>query len=209
MGNIRGLTCRCSTGSQWFNFWLQKYGSCRKFFPSREHVAMLRGLQVHFFVDKVEGGTDTKGHSHAHINHLCGSAGALGNGLAHTAPDRVLKSLGHGEGKSASPRWVTQFRTEMLGLCWGFGCSSSLNCSKDPRKKGPKFHHLHPAASYVIWAVFKIPLSVHSTGWLKSGFPRSWITIIPKLLGSTIPKLIINQPSFISYIHSYPHIIDG
>ena len=53
----------------------------------------------------------------------------------------------------------------------------------------------------------KIPLSFQYTGWFSSGFPY-WIIIIPNRLGSIIPKLIINQPSFISFIHSYPHI-DG
>ena len=30
-------------------------------------------------------------------------------------------------------------------------------------------------------------------GWF-IGIPRSWITIIPNMLGSIIPELIINQP---------------
>ena len=52
--------------------------------------------------------------------------------------------------------------------------------------------------------MFKIPLSFHYTGWL-IGIPRSWI-IIPSILASAIPELIINQHlSVIS--HLYPHIL--
>jgi hypothetical protein len=44
----------------------------------------------------VEGGTETKGHYHAHISKPFSVAPQepfLGNGLAHTAPHGVLKSL--------------------------------------------------------------------------------------------------------------------
>ena len=38
------------------------------------------------------------------------------------------------------------------------------------------------------------------------GFPY-WNISIPNILGSIIPKLTINQPSFISYIHLFPYIL--
>ena len=37
--------------------------------------------------------------------------------------------------------------------------------------------------------------SFHSTGWF-IGIPRSWIIVIPRILGSLIPYNLINQPGF-------------
>ena len=46
--------------------------------------------------------------------------------------------------------------------------------------------------------------SIYNPGCFFLGILRSWIIVIPHILGSTIPYDY--QPSFISYIHSYPHI---
>ena len=50
----------------------------------------------------------------------------------------------------------------------------------------------------VVIGVFKIPLSFHYTGWLRMGFPY-WIIIVPSILGSRNPELIMNQAGFSSH----------
>ena len=61
-----------------------------------------------------------------------------------------------------------------------------------------------------IGALFKIPESFHLIlVGKKNGIPRSWImTYSPiNITGQYImPEAIINQPSFINYIHLYPYI---
>ena len=59
-------------------------------------ISIFSWVRLRFLVDKVEGGTETKGHYHAHISKPFSVAPQepfLGNGLAHTAPHGVLKSL--------------------------------------------------------------------------------------------------------------------
>ena len=58
------------------------------------------------------------------------------------------------------------------------------------------FNHPFGGAGFLNWAVFKIPLSFHDTGWFNSGF-LYWMIIIPNILISIIPY---NQPTLIYHI---------
>ena len=46
--------------------------------------------------------------------------------------------------------------------------------------------------------------SINYTGWVSSGFPY-WMIIIPSILGSIIPQLVINQQGFWTLLHVTPH----
>ena len=55
---------------------------------------------------------------------------------------------------------------------------------------------IHCIENPIAGAVFKIPLSFNDTAWLRTGVPY-WI-ILPNILASIIPQLIINQQGFSS-----------
>ena len=61
------------------------------------------------------------------------------------------------------------------------------------------FHHGSPSIQELS-SVQNPSIIPFNPGWF-IGILRSWIIIIPNILGSIIPELIINQPSFISYIY--------
>ena len=80
---------------------------------------MLRGLQVHFFVDKVEGGTDTKGHSHADINHLFQwLRRSPGEWTCPHSPSQSSQILGEGTVKAFTLRQGNESHDSGL-RCWG------------------------------------------------------------------------------------------